>query len=204
MSLGARPSTPVVAQGTVPVAQPAPPDFHAGATAGGIRHVPLSSRRADHSVRYSQPEPGTVSAVRTPAEPVEQERPLFNRYPGAGVFESQAGEMALCADEYTYGPAGARIATGVIEQDAAQTVGQGRRCSDQDAPGTVRDGRKLDVFRLGDRREPKHACLGQGDQVDRLDTGSGGLESNRARNKRSSTMCLKRLPSVAIRASVPR
>jgi hypothetical protein len=129
---------------------------------------------------------------------------LSNRYLGPGVFESHAGEMAPRADEYTYGPAGARIATGVIEQDAAQTVGQGRRCSDQDAPGTVRDGRKLDVFRLGDRREPKHACLGQGDQVDRLDTGSGRAGVEPRQEQRSSTMCLKRLPSVAIRASVRR
>ncbi len=33
-----------------------------------------------------------------------------------------------------------------------------QRCS-----GAVRDRRKLDVFRLGDRREPEHARLGQGD-----------------------------------------
>jgi hypothetical protein len=100
----------------MPVAQPAPPHLHTGAAGRRVGHVPLSSSRADDGVRYGQPEPGTISAVRPPAEPVEQERPLFNCYPRPVVFESQAGELTLRADEQTYRPARTRVATGVIEQ----------------------------------------------------------------------------------------
>ena len=89
----------------------APP---AGASA--TRHFPPVERTTASAIASPSPAPSPPS--RPPAEPVEQERPLLYRDPRPAVFHREACQLALRADEHTYRPAGTRIATGVVQQDA--------------------------------------------------------------------------------------
>jgi thiamine biosynthesis lipoprotein len=129
-------------------------------------HPPAAPGRPDDGVADRQPQAGSAAAVLGPLEPVEKTRPLLLRDAGTAVLDGQRQPSALAFDTDPDLPVRARVAAGVVHQDAHQPVDPFRWRVDQRRAGAgVRgDGR-------ADRAEPVRAAGRQGRQVDRLVSG---------------------------------
>ena len=89
----------------------APP---AGASA--TRHFPPVERTTASAIASPSPAPSPPSVPRWNLS--NRKGRCSTGIPGPLSSKAQAGEVALRANEHTYRPAGTRIPTGVVQQDA--------------------------------------------------------------------------------------
>ncbi len=180
-----------------------PDDFHMGAATRRIADPPFSSRRTHHGIGNGQAEPSPFAPAVAPLEAVEEKRPLVWRDARATVLNDQADRIPVGGHDDTDPAPRPRVAAGIVDQHAAETV---------DPPGWRLDQHVTGPWRLTESAIPlaratgTNLCVHASTSVGRS-TGSllglGGLESNRARNSRSSTIWRSRLPSVPMRRMVP-